>query len=44
MIWTVHDKTRSEISPARLAAYDAKLRAMIPLGGKLCDIQQNSCQ
>jgi len=42
MIWTsMYDKTRSEMSPEQLAAHDAKIRAMIPIGGKLGDIQQD---
>lgn len=42
MIWTsMYDKTRSEMTPERLAAHDAKFREMIPLGGKLGDIQKD---
>lgn len=39
MIWTsMYDKTRSEMSPEQLSAHDAKMCAMIPVGGKLGDI------
>lgn len=39
-IWTpMYDKTRSEMTPAQLAAHDAYMKQMVPLGGKLGDVE-----
>jgi NAD(P)-dependent dehydrogenase (short-subunit alcohol dehydrogenase family) len=41
-IWTpMYDKTRSEMSPAMLAAHDEQMKAIIPLGGRLGDVEAN---
>jgi NAD(P)-dependent dehydrogenase (short-subunit alcohol dehydrogenase family) len=41
-IWTpMYDKTRSEMSPAALAAHDAYMKQAVPLGGKLGDIDSD---
>lgn len=38
-IWTpMYDKTRSEMSPEQLAAHDAHMAKVIPLGGRLGDM------
>jgi NAD(P)-dependent dehydrogenase (short-subunit alcohol dehydrogenase family) len=42
MIWTpMYDTTRAAMSEAELAAHDERFRELIPLGGKLGDIQQD---
>jgi NAD(P)-dependent dehydrogenase (short-subunit alcohol dehydrogenase family) len=39
-IWTpMYDKTRSEMTPEQLAGHDAYMRQMVPLGGKLGDVE-----
>jgi len=41
-IWTpMYDKTRAAMSPEQLAAHDEMLKANIPLGGKLGDVEQD---
>lgn len=41
-IWTpMYDKTRSEMSPEQLLKHDAYMAQVIPLGGKLGDMEQD---
>lgn len=41
-IWTpMYDKTRAEMNPEQLAAHDAFMARMIPLGGKLGDVNED---
>jgi NAD(P)-dependent dehydrogenase (short-subunit alcohol dehydrogenase family) len=39
-IWTaMYDKTRSELTPQQLAAHDAQMAHIVPLGGRLGDVE-----
>jgi len=41
-IWTpMYDKTRTEMTPEQLAAHDAFMARMVPLGGKLGDMVED---
>jgi len=41
-IWTpMYDKTRAEMSPEQLAAHDAMMARVIPLGGQLGDMERD---
>lgn len=41
-IWTpMYDRTRAEMSPAQLAAHDAYMATMVPIGGKLGDLKED---
>jgi NAD(P)-dependent dehydrogenase (short-subunit alcohol dehydrogenase family) len=41
-IWTpMYDKTRAEMSPEQLTAHDAMMAKVIPLGGKLGDMERD---
>lgn len=41
-IWTpMYDKTRASMNPEQLAAHDEMLKASIPLGGKLGDVEKD---
>lgn len=41
-IWTpMYDKTRAAMTPERLAAHDAFMATVVPLGGKLGDVERD---
>lgn len=41
-IWTpMYDRTRSEMTPEQLTAHDAAMKAHVPLGGRLGDIEKH---
>lgn len=41
-IWTpMYDRTRAEMTPAQLAAHDAAMARLVPLGGKLGDLVED---